>query len=239
MPPRLLDLFCCAGGAAMGYHRAGFEVVGIDIKPQPHYPFEFHQADALEYCAEHGHEFDVIHASPPCQGYSTMTKGRWKDRQYPMLIGDVRDLLIATGRPYVIENVGGARRELINPVMLCGTMFGLETETGNQLQRHRYFELSFGGFLTPTCGHNTASAIGVYGGGQNPERRKSMVVGVYGHTGGTSNRNGLSQFGVDIRREVMGIDWMTNSELNEAIPPAYTEFIGKHLIQALKETPHA
>ena len=263
--PKLLDLFCGAGGAAMGYHRAGFEVVGVDIKPQPHYPFEFYQADAL-VCLNvllsgepikiesmllnckvindaQGHnlylkDIAAIHASPPCQKFSVMTNGRWQDRvpNHPDLIKPIRQLLIATGKPYVIENVPGAKKELINPIMLCGTSFGLGTKDGNQLRRHRYFELSFpfNSFL-PQCQHNKASAIGVYGGGQNPARRKPVTIGVWGHAGGSSKRDGLIQFGSDARREAMGIDWMTGNELSEAIPPAYTEYIGKYLLGVVRD----
>jgi DNA (cytosine-5)-methyltransferase 1 len=219
--PRLLDLFCCAGGAAMGYHRAGFEVVGVDIAPQPRYPFEFHQADALEYLAAHGHEFDAVHASPPCQHYSTMRVGLWQDREHPDLIAPTRALLQASGKPYAIENVENARKHLINPIMLCGTMFGLGTKDGNQ--------------------HNSYSAVPVYGGGQNGDYhnppRKPKTVGVWGHSGGQSARDGVVQFNVEVRREAMGIEWMTNAELSEAIPPAYTTFIGKHLLAALAQEP--
>jgi DNA (cytosine-5)-methyltransferase 1 len=233
---KLLDLFAGAGGAAKGYQRAGFYVVGIDINPQPHYcGDEFHQADALEYVAEHGAEFDAIHASPPCQFYSTMTTGRWQDRlgDHPQLIKPIRELLMKIGKPYVIENVEGARKELINPILLCGSMFGLQTKYGNQLVRHRYFECSYSFILVPSCQHNKLSAIGVYGGGQNPSRKKAAVIGVYGHTGGSSNRADTAQFGIAERREAMGIDWMTNDELSEAIPPTYTEFIGRQLMQYL------
>ena len=231
--PKLLDLFCGAGGAAMGYHRAGFEVVGVDIKPQPHYPFEFHQADALEFPLE---GYDAYHASPPCQRFSVMTNGRWKDRvsNHPDFIKPIRELLITTGKPYVIENVPGAKAELLNPIMLCGTMFNLQTTEGSQLRRHRYFETSWlwSDFL-PQCKHNKGSAIGVYGGGQHPLRRVPATIGVWGHAGGSSNRDGLVQFGTDARREAMGIDWMTGNELSEAIPPAYTEYIGKYLMVAV------
>lgn len=233
----MLDLFCGAGGAGMGYYLAGFEVVGVDIEPQPRYPFEFHQADALEYLAAHGHKFDVIHASPPCQRYSTMTVGRWQDRieNHPDLIAPTRELLKKIGKPYVIENVENARAELINPVLLCGTMFGLKTKHGSQLRRHRYFELSFPiGFLTPTCQHAKGSVIGVYGGGQNPARRRPATIGVYGHSGGSSNRDNLISFGTDDRRDAMGINWMVGNELSEAIPPAYTEFIGRQLLTRLE-----
>ena len=234
--PKLLDLFCGAGGAAMGYYRAGFDVVGVDIKLMPRYPFEFHQGDALEYCREHGAEFDAIHASPPCQLYSTMTNGRWQDRlsSHPDLIVPIRNLLRSIGKPYVIENVEGARARLINPVLLCGTMFGLITKSGSQLRRHRYFECRDLFLFTPPCQHNNGSAIGVYGGGQNPARKRPATIGVVGHAGGQSNRDALIQFGTQDRRDAMGIDWMTGDELREAIPPAYTEFIGAHLLKAIE-----
>jgi len=219
----------------MGYHRAGFDVVGVDIKPQPHYPFEFRQADAMTYPLD---GFDAIHASPPCQAYSTMRKGLWKDREHPDLIAPVRERLVASGVPYVIENVENARKLLINPVKLCGTMFGLGTTEGNQLRRHRYFECSFGLILTPECQHNDVSAVPVYGGGQNGDyhhpRRKPKTIGVWGHAGGSSKRDGVVQFGTDKRREAMGIDWMTGAELAESIPPAYAEWIGRQLLAYLR-----
>lgn len=219
----------------MGYHRAGFEVVGVDIAPQPNYPFEFHQADALEYATEHGHEFDAIHASPPCQKYSSMTKGRWQDRQHPDLVAPTRELLEALGKPYVIENVVGA--PLVNPVQLCGTMFGLQTSEGSQLRRHRLFECSWDALiLVPPCSHNDGSPIGVYGGGQHPLRRRHATIGVWGNAGGHSTRDNLDHYGIEARREAMGIDWTTGSELSEAIPPAYTEFMGRQLMQHMRVT---
>jgi DNA (cytosine-5)-methyltransferase 1 len=183
----------------------------------------------------HLEDFSAIHASPPCQKYSVMTKGRWKDRieGHPDLIAPTRDLLVKTGLPYDIENVSGARAELINPIMLCGTMFGLRTKSGAQLRRHRYFELLIPMMLTPTCQHRKrVSAIGVYGGGQNPARKKTIVtIGVYGNSGESSSRDDLDSFGVKDRRDAMGIQWMTNSELSEAIPPAYTKFIGEYMLR--------
>jgi site-specific DNA-cytosine methylase len=131
MKPRLLDLFCGAGGAGMGYHRAGFEVVGVDIAPQPHYPFEFHQGDALEYLAAHGHEFDAIHASPPCQRYSSIQRITKNKHKWPDLVDPVRQLLIKSGKPYVIENVQGAPLRV--DAFMCGSMFGLG------MIRHRIF----------------------------------------------------------------------------------------------------
>lgn len=219
----------------MGYSRAGFDVTGVDLKPQKRYPFEFIQEDAIEYLEEHGHEYDAIHASPPCQAYSTITRV-WKGKaeSHPKLIIPVRQQLIHLGIPYIIENVEGARRDLIDPIMLCGTMFGLQTDEGNQLLRHRYFECSFSNLvLVPNCQHNGGSAIGVYGGGQNPSRKRA--VSVYGSTGGSSNRDKTNGFNVEQRKKAMGIDWLANKELCQAIPPAYTEFLGKFLVRHLEE----
>src|ERR1035441_2239975 len=119
--PRLIDLFCCAGGAGVGYSRAGFEVVGVDIDPQPHYPLPFIQADALTLDPKFIASFDAVHASPPCQAYSDLAKRNGNAHEWPRLIEPVRDMLIKTGKPYCIENVDGA--PLLNPVILCGTMF--------------------------------------------------------------------------------------------------------------------
>jgi DNA (cytosine-5)-methyltransferase 1 len=216
MNPRMLDLFCGAGGAAMGYARAGFEVVGVDIKPQPNYPFSFWQDDAIGYARDAGHLYDAIHASPPCQAHSMMRKGRWQDREHPDLVVETRGVLAATGRPYVIENVPTA--PLVNPIMLCGSMFGLQTSGGNQLRRHRLFEIwpAFAG-LVPECQHNDRHPIGVYGGGQHPDRREQW-----------------EGFGVRERRLAMGIDWMTGPELNQAIPPAYTQWVGEYLMAYMR-----
>ena len=250
MQPKALDLFCCAGGAGEGLSQAGFDVVGIDRDPQPRNPFPFILGDVFEiipqmmrrkkFTASDGKkyelvDFSMIHASPPCQGYSDMTNGRWQDRvkDHPHLIAPTRTLLQKIGKPYEIENVSGARAELVNPVLLCGTMFGLKTKDGSQLRRHRYFELSIPMMLTPTCQHNKGSSIGVYGGGQHPKRRKPATVGVYGHAGGSSNRDDLASFGSQDRRDRMGIDWMTGAELSEAIPPAYTKFLGEYFMTYL------
>jgi len=196
---RLLDLFCGAGGAGMGYHRAGFEVVGVDIKPMPRYPFEFHQADALEYLAEHGAEFDVIHASPPCQHYSSMQHIHKNQHKWPDLVAPTRDLLVLTGKPFVIENVEGAPLRV--DIMLCGSNFKLG------MIRHRIFEFSFPWFtLVPPCNH-----VNMY----DPWH------------GETQDRINMSKG--------MGIDWfMTRQEVREAIPPAYTNFIGGQLIAWLE-----
>ncbi len=232
---RLLDLYCCAGGATRGYQMAGFHVTGVDIRSQKRYVGDsFVQGDALEYLAAHGHEYDAIHASPPCQKYSTMTKGRWKDRDHADLIGATRELLIASGKPYVLENVIGA--PVLYPVVLCGTMFDLQTSEGSQLRRHRLFECSWLNpvlmhIIPPRCNHNDGSAIGVYGGGQHPERRRPATIGVWGNGGGHSTRDNLDHYGIEARKEAKGINWMTGDELKEAIPPAYTKFLGSELVR--------
>lgn len=204
---RLLDLYCCQGGAGMGYSRAGFEVVGVDIEPQPRYPFEFHQADALEYLAAHGHEFDAIHASPPCQRYSVETAPEYRGN-HPDLIGPTRDGLLATGKLYVIENVTGARFHLMNPFVLCGSMFGLG------VWRHRWFETNAGFLFAPTCQHSNIPVL----------------------VTGTTRRKGYARKDppVALRSEAIGIDWMSINGLDEAVPPAYTEYIGRHLLAALE-----
>lgn len=215
--PRLLDLFCGAGGAAMGYHRAGFEVVGVDINPQPHYPFRFIQADALDVLRHwdwREHDlmepyFHAIHASPPCQAYSWSAK-RWTEIPRADLVAPTRDLLLATGLPWVIENVVGA--PLVDPLVLCGTQFGLE------VIRHRLFEsnvmlLGPGG----KCHHVGTVQDGTY-------------VTVAGHGGDNIRGRGSRA----AKQRAMGIDWMTDEELNEAIPPAYTEWIGRQLLAALE-----
>lgn len=216
---RLLDLFCGAGGAAMGYHRAGFEVVGVDIKPQPNYPFEFHQADAMEWLqGEVGPNyllrdaFDVVHASPPCQAYSEGGR-RYPDRQalHPRLIAPVREALMALGVPYVIENVMGALPEMRSPLMLHGGLFGLE------VVRARLFEsnvlLMAGRDAKPT------KAVGVYG--ERPDGR--ILNSKYPRIRAASS--------IDEARAAMGIDWMTWPEITQAIPPAYTEWIGRQLLR--------
>lgn len=214
MKPRLFDLFCKAGGAAMGYHRAGFEVVGIDIEPQPHYPFEFIQADALTYPLD---GYDAYHASPPCQPWTRLRKlnvSQGIAKPYPELIEPVRERLVATGKPYVIENTPGA--PLISPFMLCGSSFGLP------IRRHRIFEANFA-FLELPCAHYNEIP-------DKPSLHRlqgaSSVVGVYGHGRGKGDNLALWS-------QAMGITWMTRRELAESIPPVYTEYIGKYLFALL------
>lgn len=193
----------------MGYHRAGFEVMGVDIKPQPHYPFGFHQADALEFLAAHGHEFDGIHASPPCQGYSRMRHLPWlAGRTWPLLIDATRELLEQSGKPWVLENVEDA--PLLNGITLCGQTFGLP------LYRHRKFESSMALLAPAHLKHREVIGPGRF---LNDRARGQGFV---------------SLVGKDPRGpQAMGIDWMTRGELAEAIPPAYTAFIGAQLMRYL------
>lgn len=225
--PVLLDLFCGAGGAAMGYYRAGFDVVGIDISPQPRYPFEFQQADALvtlrDMALRKGvigpYRPDAIHASPPCQAYSvTRSLPGGAPEKYPMLIEPVREALQATGLPYVIENVQGARAALHEPVMLCGSSFGIG------VRRHRLFEVSFPVEPLACAHHLQPEPVDVTGTGGPSQRRPGQRRGMYVHR---KPRN------IAHAREVMGIEWMTRKELSQAIPPAYTEYIGFYLLAAL------
>lgn len=197
----------------MGYHQAGFEVIGVDIEPQPNYPFEFHQSDAIEFIEKHGRDFDAIHASPPCQRYSKAkalaTKGKYKK-----LIEPTREALIKSGKHYIIENVPGA--PLINPTLLCGTMFGYN------LYRHRYFETSFN---LPLIGHPSHGLKQDKGGGKNRKRDVVLVWGKAQYKGYLKRA-----------RKAMAIDWMNELEIAEAIPPYYTKWIGEHLMNQL--TPH-
>lgn len=210
----LLDTFCGAGGATKGYQYAGFRVTGVDIVPSKHYVGdEFIQADALDYIRAHGHEYDVIHASPPCQDYSVLhgLAGQARGK----LIPRVREALCATGRPYIIENVPGSQADLRASIVLCGLMFDLK------VIRHRLFETSWL-LLAPACPGHAGIHIGENG-----------YCSVAGH--GDSNRGRVPS---DHRsraawRAAMGIEWMTMDELAQAIPPAYTEWIGRQVIKRL------
>ncbi len=207
---RLLDLFCGAGGAAMGYRRAGFgDIVGIDIHQQKHYPFTFIQDDALDYLRDHGWAFDVIHASPPCQRFTAFQYSQPRRvNRHCDFVGLTRTGLDAIGVPYIIENVVGA--PLIRPVQLCGSAFGLGVAQG-QLLRHRLFEHN-GPLSGVRCVHCGPSVM------------------VCGHGKDGYRGNGLCAADA---RAAMQIDWMTRDELAQAIPPAYTEFIGRQLLARL------
>lgn len=218
----LLDLYCKAGGCSVGYHRAGFEVVGVDIEPQPNYPYQFIQMDALEFLKTQDlSRFDVIHASPPCQKFSRVQSlgiarnGSYKE--HPDLIEPTRELLLQIGKPYVIENVVGA--PLINPIVLCGSMF-----KGLKVYRHRQFESNMQLYAPEHKPHNdqTPSA----GNGISPKG----FISVCG-TGGVKGMNAKEI--VEYWSMAMGIDWMNRKEMAQAIPPAYTEWIGRQLAMQL------
>lgn len=200
----------------MGYKRAGFEVVGVDKDPQPNYPFEHHVADAIEFVRAHGHEFDVIHASPPCQSFTAYRRrGSGVGDSYEDLIPETRAALDEIGRPYVIENVAGST--LRDPVMLCGSSFGLD------VRRHRYFESNVP-LLVPPCDHSWQTPR--FPPATNRQNLRSTVeIGVW-------------RIPLVTQQRAMGIHWMTLRELSEALPPAFTEFLGAQLLDALVPISH-
>lgn len=231
--PLLLDLFCGAGGAATGYYRAGFDVLGVDIKPQKRYPFAFSQDDAMSVLARlakgkvwraadgrrfRRRDFAVIHASPPCQRYSAASNIHGGDH-HPDLVVPVRELLIASDRTYVIENV--PRSPLRMAVNICGLALGLN------VKRHRWFESNILLFGTE-CGDHSKDYLIVFGGGA---RGRAHQIGRTKKGGPIIHRPTIS---VERAREAMGIDWMTRDELSQAVPPKYTEFLGKQLLAALR-----
>lgn len=219
--PVLLDLFCGGGAASWGYAAAGFKVVGVDIRPQPLYPFEFHQADALTFPLG---KFDVIHASPPCQGYSSHVSsvGAWdrtRGMNEPRLIEPVRELLQATGLPYVIENVAGARAFMRDPITLCGTMFNLP------IARHRLFESNIA-LRAPE--HKQCRGVAKAYAEEHGWEYRDMSVTGKGRHAGTSKR----------WAEIMGIGFpMSQHNYREAIPPAYTTWLGQQVREKLDEAP--
>ncbi len=227
MRPRLLDLFCGAGGAATGYYRAGFDVVGVDINPQPRFPFLFVQADATTYqlrgdmLGGEPFRFDVVHASPPCQAHTTMSN-RWRGKDtkadtHVDLIALMRAKLKDFGAPWVIENVAGARKVMRNPITLDGSMFGLG------VHRPRLFESNVA-LLAPPKRSRVLDPIGVYG--KHHDGRRLF-----------NRKDGTIQYAAESLEEgrgAMGIDWMEWRELAESIPPAYTEYIGRQLIAVLE-----
>lgn len=211
---RLVDLFCGAGGATRGYRQAGFHVTGVDLEPQPRYCGDaFYRGDALAFLLEFGHEFDVIHASPPCQRFTAYKRrGGGVGDDHLNLISETRQLVRALRVPYVIENVPGA--PLVDPVQMCGSSFGLN------VRRHRLFEANWP-LTAPPCDH----------GWQTPRfapatnrtnLRRTVEVGVY-------------RIPLAVQQAAMGIDWMRLPELSQAIPPAYTQHIGEHLAAHLQQ----
>lgn len=207
MKPRALDLFCCAGGASAGLVAAGFDVVGVDCEPQPEYPFTFVQANALTYPLE---GFDLIWASPPCQAFTAYKRRPEHVRPRANMIPLTRDRVRASGTPYIIENVEGARSELFNPVMLCGSMFGLD------VRRHRLFETSFK-VGQPDCAHFLQKPR--FPQATNRKNLRSTVeVGVY-------------RIPLATQRAAMGIDWMSLQKLSQAIPPVYARWLAEEFLR--------
>lgn len=221
-PFRILDLCCGAGGIARGYADAGFEVVGVDIEAQPRFPYEFIKADAFTLDPDFIRSFNAIHSSPPCQGYSAL-KSAPNAKEHPKLIAPMRRLLASSGLPYVIENVEGAKAHLRDPILLCGSHFGLGA-AGHQLRRHRLFECSF------TVAHKAC-------------RHRSPVIGVYGghvrnrgaSTGGRGTRDFVGEDKPSLAREAMGISWMSMEEVSQAVPPAFSRYIGGYLRKHLEQ----
>jgi DNA (cytosine-5)-methyltransferase 1 len=214
--PVILDAFCGAGGAAKGYHDAGFDVVGVDVEPQPRYPYEFHRGDAMTWPLN---GFDAIHASPPCHDHSTVTgrnrkangvKGtRW------MLEATLRRI-IAAGVPFIVENVETAEFPPgVFRIRLCGSAFGLD------VQRHRWFATNVP-MLEPPCAHHLQPPRFRSLDSRRKDGALSRVVGVHGHLNYAGER--------ELREQAMGIDWMTVAELSQALPPAYTNWLGEQLL---------
>ena len=219
---RLLDLFCGAGGSAVGYRRAGFdEIVGVDITPQPRYPFQFVQADAMTFDVS---GFDAIHASPPCQGYSALRCLPWlKDREYPMLIEPLRARLEQSSTVWVIENV---ERAPLRGIVLCGQSFGLP------IYRHRKFESNILLLQPQHTKHKT-----VIGAGRRVNDRRKGTLNAGSAKGAWGRQSVITVAGGQCRKDeaarALGIDWMRKDELMQAVPPTYTEYLGKQLLQEI------
>lgn len=206
---KLLDLYCCGGGAGYGYELAGFDVTGVDIEPQPKHRGKFIQADAIEYLRNNYQNFDVIHASPPCQAYSLASMQFRKDgKEYVDMIEITRNELTKTGKPYIIENVPGS--PLINPIELCGAMFGLRT------YRHRLFESNLN-IKAPDHPKHIAKNCKM---GRKP--KEGEFIQYVGHFSG-----------VKIVQDMTGLHWLGQQELAQSIPPQYTEYIGKQVLELL------
>jgi DNA (cytosine-5)-methyltransferase 1 len=212
--PILLDLYCGAGGAAMGYHRAGFDVIGVDIADQPHYPFEFWRLDALDLLARGAFDnIAAIHASPPCQQFTAYRRRRdGVGDRHRNLIPQTRAALRRLNLPYVIENVPGAKNDLQGSLLLCGSMFGLD------VQRHRIFESNHLMLSELTCAHWQQQPR--FPAATNRTIRQTVEIGVW-------------RIPLETQQAAMGIDWMPTAELSQAIPPAYTEYIGTQLLATL------
>lgn len=243
MKLRALDLFCCAGGATKGLQMAGFHVTGIDVKPQPRYCGDaFIQGDCLALPVD-PRGFDFIWASPPCQAFTALRNLQRTQhglKEYPNLIPQTRALLIASGVTFSIENVEGAPLgDSGNLTMLCGTMFGLQVPDGSaEIRRHRLFETSFSIPLRPACQHS-AESLSVTGNGLDSNRDRYVRRRAVSITGSTPQTNTVTNkirktYSIHDARAAMGINWMTMKGLSQAIPPAYSEFIGRQAIQHIR-----
>jgi len=240
MKPRLLDLFCGQGGAARGYLDAGFDVTGVDLANHAaRYPSDFIRADALAYLAAHGHEYDAIHASPPCQGYSIATAGNPGARaKHKRMIAATRELLALTGKPWVIENVEQAKSQMVRPIMLCGRMFGLEAEDADGLplvlDRHRLFEANFLLHAPEHPKHDGRQVAGVYGGSRRAKRAEGESLAEVAprdrHAARYERKGGYVPRSIPVQQRLLGIDWMTVKGMQESIPPAYAQHVGMQLM---------
>lgn len=253
--PKLLDLFCGEGGASVGYQFAGFDVFGVDLGgtkkdgtptlgPLRHYPFAFHRGDALAYLAEHGHEYDAIHASPPCQGYSIATAGNPEARaKHKRLIAATRELLVLTGKPWVIENVELAKSQMRDPIMLCGINFalGATDEDGARLvlHRHRLFESNVPLKPVRHLPHDGSQVGGVYGGSRRAKRRPDETLAEVAprdrHAARIERGGGYVPRSKRVQQELLGIDWMTIRGMQESIPPIYAQHVGMQLMAHLEQ----
>lgn len=221
---RVLDLFCGAGGAGEGYRRLGMDVTGVDKFAQPENPHRFIQSDWESYLLEHGHEYDLIHTSPVCKGYANVNS--WAASTHARQIPIVRKRLIQLGKPYVIENVYSARWDMENPVQVCGSVFGL------RVRRHRLFESNME-LEGSGCDHKWQDASKIYlRRGRYSRPTASGVCPVNGD--GKQLLNVTTARELELRSQAMGIDWMSWTTLTQAIPPAFTEFIGAQILEQMK-----
>lgn len=240
MRPVLLDLFCGEGGAAAGYIAAGWDVIGVDrVDHSKRYPGEFHQGDALAFLATNGRGVDAIHASPPCQGYSIATAGNPAARsKHQRLIAATRELLLLTGRPWVIENVSQARAQMVNPVLLCGRMFnlGAEDEDGHPLvlDRHRLFESNVPLVAPAHPKHGDEQVAGVYGGSRRSSKPNATPADDR-YAARHERHGGYVPRSKRVQQALLGIDWMTVKGMQESIPPAYAEWVGRQLLEHVSE----
>tara|TARA_R100000655_G_scaffold92848_1_gene134054 strand:+ start:12621 stop:13367 length:747 start_codon:yes stop_codon:yes gene_type:complete len=240
---KLLDLFCGEGGAAAGYIAAGWTVHGVDLKASAakRYPgHDFVQTDALAFLMKYGHEYDAIHASPPCQGYSIATAGNQAARsKHVRLIAATRELLRLTNRPWVIENVEQAGSQMIDPIMLCGRMFGLGAIDADglplTLDRHRLFESNVPLVAPPHATHGREQVAGVYGGSRRAKRLPSESLAAVAprdrYAARVERGGGYVPRSLEVKQALLGIDWMTVKGMEESIPPVYAQHVGLQLAQ--------